>query len=272
MLNRTSSSSLLLILSLLLLGGLAQAAPSLLEREGDLFKRAAALYQDGKYEAAVEKFRDAYAVRQHPTMLINIGKCYLMLKNPQEARAAFAAYRRAVPHPSAAYVAELRDYDAQVDELLQPAPEPEKVQPVPDPPVKAAEKAAADPVVPMKVPTQVPKEAVDARASHSSTRRPRPRWRLGVGSLVIAAGIGGVVLGAVSLSMNGNCVGEVSASGAFCSGPDPLVYDTATYGAVSLAGGAALVVAGALMVAWPGERRPLNTEKESAGLRLSFAF
>src|SRR5438105_4335827 len=108
MTDRISSSSLLLALGLLLLCGPGHAAPPSLQRERDHFERGASLFNEKKYEEAIDEYRSAYAVRQHPTLLINIGLCYLNLREPRGAADAFAQYRSAVPRPPPDVEAKLR--------------------------------------------------------------------------------------------------------------------------------------------------------------------
>ncbi len=82
------------------------------------------------------------------------------------------------------------------------------------------------------------------------SRRPRPAWRIGLGIGALAAGIGLVALGASALSVSGRCIDAVEPPVAAC----PRFFDTSAIGGVLIGSGAALGVAGALLVAWPGAK------------------
>jgi tetratricopeptide (TPR) repeat protein len=55
------------------------------------------LYDKGKYAEAVKKFEDAYALRPHPVIFFNIGKCYEKLDVPAKAMRAYRDYLRLLP-------------------------------------------------------------------------------------------------------------------------------------------------------------------------------
>jgi tetratricopeptide (TPR) repeat protein len=55
------------------------------------------LYDKGKYADAVKKFEDAYALRPHPVIFFNIGKCYEKLSEPAKAMRAYRDYLRLLP-------------------------------------------------------------------------------------------------------------------------------------------------------------------------------
>ena len=58
------------------------------------FREGVALYDEGKYEAARAKFKQAYALKQHPDVLLNLGWSCLKSGHPQEAEEAFNNYLR----------------------------------------------------------------------------------------------------------------------------------------------------------------------------------
>lgn len=63
----------------------------------DLFQRAQKLYKQARYAEAIEKFEEAYAVRPHPVIYFNIGKCYEQLNETPKALRAYRDYLRLMP-------------------------------------------------------------------------------------------------------------------------------------------------------------------------------
>ncbi|MEW5741366.1 MAG: PEGA domain-containing protein [Myxococcota bacterium] len=63
----------------------------------ELFQRAQALYKQARYQEAIEKFEEAYAVRPHPVIYFNIGKCYEQLNETPKALRAYRDYLRLMP-------------------------------------------------------------------------------------------------------------------------------------------------------------------------------
>ncbi|GMU60992.1 MAG: hypothetical protein AMXMBFR34_27550 [Myxococcaceae bacterium] len=81
-----------------------RAAPAPKAEEGDdvkkakvLFQRAQALYKQARYAEAIEKFEEAYAVRPHPVIYFNIGKCHEQLNETSKALRAYRDYLRLMP-------------------------------------------------------------------------------------------------------------------------------------------------------------------------------
>ncbi len=58
------------------------------------FREGVTLYDEGKNEAARAKFKQAYALKQHPDVLLNLGWSSLKSGHPQEAEEAFNSYLR----------------------------------------------------------------------------------------------------------------------------------------------------------------------------------
>lgn len=63
----------------------------------ELFQRAQKLYKQARYAEAIEKFEAAYAVRPHPVIFFNIGKCYEQLNETPKALRAYRDYLRMAP-------------------------------------------------------------------------------------------------------------------------------------------------------------------------------
>ena len=69
----------------------AQADDSVVEARAR-FREGVTLYDEGRYEAARIKFKQAYALKQHPDVLLNLGWSNLKSGHPQEAEENFNGY------------------------------------------------------------------------------------------------------------------------------------------------------------------------------------
>jgi hypothetical protein len=63
----------------------AQADDATVVRARDLFKRGVDAYDRGVYYEALQAFQEAYSVRPHPAVRVNIANCYDKLDRPAEA-------------------------------------------------------------------------------------------------------------------------------------------------------------------------------------------
>jgi PEGA domain len=86
---------------LALLGGLwlctlprasAQPEDATTMRARELFERGVAAYDRGVYYEALQAFQEAYQLRPHPAVRVNIANCYDKLDRPAEAMAAFEQF------------------------------------------------------------------------------------------------------------------------------------------------------------------------------------
>ena len=93
-----------------------------------------------------------------------------------------------------------------------------------------------------------------ATAPVTRSRHPRPAWRigLGIGALVVGAGL--AALGGSALSVSGRCIEAAVPPAMACS----RVYDTTAIGGVLIGTGAALALTGGLLVAWPGPLQQMS--------------
>lgn len=66
----------------------------------ELFQWAQKLYKQARYAEAISKFEDAYAVRPHPVIFFNIGKCYEQLGETAKALRGYRDYLRLAPDAS----------------------------------------------------------------------------------------------------------------------------------------------------------------------------
>jgi hypothetical protein len=88
-----------------------------------------------------------------------------------------------------------------------------------------------------------------ARGAAPPDRLPRPRWRVAAGAAAVGVGVGIAAFGVSALAVNGQC--HDPAPGVACT----QVFDTGAKGTGLLVAGAALLVAGAVTWAWPGEEQ-----------------
>jgi hypothetical protein len=99
---KTLTLALLLVAAM---GSFASAAPpkkepaeaSDVQKAKELFGWAQKLYKQARYQEAIAKFEEAYAVRPHPVIFFNIGKCYEQLGETAKAMRAYKDYLRLAP-------------------------------------------------------------------------------------------------------------------------------------------------------------------------------
>lgn len=73
----------------------------------------------GRYAAAVKEYRAAYALRQSPALLFNIGVCYQRLENYAEAVGYYDQYLRKEPKPREEIIKELEALLAQMKAISE---------------------------------------------------------------------------------------------------------------------------------------------------------
>jgi hypothetical protein len=120
--------------------------------------------------------------------------------------------------------------------------------------VKEAEKASLSLTLPPEVPPPLarPLELPETiRSLRRLVRMPRPRWRLALGSLAMAAGSLSIGFGASALAVSGNCI--VAADVGQCRN----LYGTGPVGGSLLGVGILLTLGGTVLVAIPGKMRQL---------------
>jgi tetratricopeptide (TPR) repeat protein len=91
-----------LVLSSLILTGVAHAQEGtevdLSDQEAhNLFEAGLSAYQDGRFEAALGHFQNAYELSDRPALLFNIGSCLDRLRRDAEAVDYFERFLEAVP-------------------------------------------------------------------------------------------------------------------------------------------------------------------------------
>src|SRR4051812_44887339 len=67
------------------------------QKAKEVFTAGKKLYDQAKYAEAVKRFEQAYALKPHPVIFFNIGKCYELLGDSAKAMRAYRDYLRLLP-------------------------------------------------------------------------------------------------------------------------------------------------------------------------------
>lgn len=201
---------------------------------GSLFnqlnKEGTELYQQGNYEACIEKFQTAFSINPDSLLLYNLGQAHRKLKQEREALNYYQFYLRTAGDVAPEMRSKAEGY---VRELRQS--------------INDKEQRSRQPTVLVR----------------TTERRPRPLWRVIVGPVLAAGGAATLGIGAWGLSGNGTCVDTPSDPMLHCS----KVYDTQGLGAGLVGGGSALLLVGVLLAAMPGPQvtveRPVDSKPTS---------
>lgn len=201
---------------------------------GSLFnqlnKEGTELYQQGNYEACIEKFQTAFSINPDSLLLYNLGQAHRKLKQEREALNYYQFYLRTAGDVAPEMRSKAEGY---VRELHQS--------------INDKEQRSRQPTVLVR----------------TTERRPRPLWRVIVGPVLAAGGAATLGIGAWGLSGNGTCVDTPSDPMLHCS----KVYDTQGLGAGLVGGGSALLLVGVLLAAMPGPQvtveRPVDSKPTS---------
>lgn len=81
------------------------------------YERAVKFFEEGRFESALPEFQAAYARRQMPWLLINMGRTLHRLGRPREALDHYERYKLAESRPDAETQATLEKYIAQARAL-----------------------------------------------------------------------------------------------------------------------------------------------------------
>ena len=195
-----------------------------------LNKEGTELYQQGNYEACIEKFQTAFSINPDSLLLYNLGQAHRKLKQEREALNYYQFYLRTAGDVAPEMRSKAEGY---VRELRQS--------------INDKEQRSRQPTVLVR----------------TTERRPRPLWRVIVGPVLAAGGAATLGIGAWGLSGNGTCVDTPSDPMLHCS----KVYDTQGLGAGLVGGGSALLLVGVLLAAMPGPQvtveRPVDSKPTS---------
>lgn len=190
-------------------------------------KRGTDLYQNKQYEAAIVQFQGAYAIKPDPILLYNLGQAHRKLNRDAEALNYYQFFLRtatqAAPEMRTKVEGYVRELQGNIKQREQgPAPKTVYV---------------------------------------STERAPRPRWRIVVGAVGLAAGVVLVGYGARALSAHGKCGAPPENANGECA----QIYSTLPVGAPIVAVGGLLAVSGAVLVAVPGPRIEIAREQTAVG-------
>ena len=86
------------------------------------YQKALALYDEGRYEEALAGFQGAYARRQMPWLLLNIGRTVQRLGRPKEAIGYYERYKKADPNIDPETERRVNKYIEQAQALLEQTP------------------------------------------------------------------------------------------------------------------------------------------------------
>lgn len=198
-----------------------------------LNKEGTELYQQGNYEACIEKFQTAFSINPDSLLLYNLGQAHRKLKQEREALNYYQFYLRTAGDITPDLRSKVEGY---VRELRQS--------------IDDKEQRSRQPTVVVR----------------TTERRPRPLWRVIVGPVLAAGGAATLGIGAWALSGDGSCVDTPSDPMLHCS----KVYDTGGLGWGLIGGGSALLLGGVLLAALPGPQvtveRPVDSKATSAAM------
>lgn len=186
-------------------------------------------------EAAGKLFGEGL-LRQHGTLRVSVepAEASLRIGERAEAKAPFTGEMWAGSYPVSV---RLNGYKPQQDSVEirdgQPTELSVKLQPVENPGQNL-------PIGPTLI--------------EGTERAKRPAWRLALGGTAIGVGLGLAVLGGLGVAKDDTCPSSTMA-GIECA----MVFDTKTIGGAAIGTGAALTIAGVVMLALPGPRRKTTT-------------
>jgi tetratricopeptide (TPR) repeat protein len=154
------------------------------------YQRALAEYDAGRYDTALAGFQAAYARRQMPWLLVNIGRTVQRLGRPQEAINYYERYKKAEPNIDAEAEKRINKYIEQARALLESTPEQPTLPltpPKPDP-------TTTPPALNLNATAPTPPPPSDAPAGRPVYKK---WWFWTIIGVVVAGGVAGGVAGAV---------------------------------------------------------------------------
>ncbi|MFO0578452.1 MAG: hypothetical protein U1A78_30985 [Polyangia bacterium] len=196
-----------------------------------LYDRAKQASDENNLPEALRLYKLAYEVRADPRLLFSIARVLHKLGRSQKATVYYKQFLDS-PLEDAEQKRKAEQYLGQ----LQPKPASDSSKLPPSPSTKNPPSLA---VQAQKEP-QSSTEAAGAR---------RPRWRLVTGGIALGTGLLLTGFGASALAAQGNCVDVPSAPAQTCD----RIYTTTSVGGALLGTGAAAVVGGIVLMAWPGK-------------------
>jgi hypothetical protein len=233
---RISPQRVLGLIGLLLLAVVAraEAQPAVPDCSADpqclsLYDRARQESEGGNLAEAQRFYKLAYEVKADPRLLFSIARVLHKGSRPQEAAIFYQQFIDS-PLDDAEQKRKAQQY---LDQLRSPQPSP-PLPPTPPPQIATPAPAAT--------PTKIPEDT-------QSPKPGRPRWRLIVGGVTIGAGLLLTGFGASALVANGRCIDAPIFPAQTCEN----VITTGGIGGALVGVGAAAVVGGVVLLAWPGK-------------------
>lgn len=120
------------------------------------YEKAVRLYDVGRYGDAVHEYEQAYLIIQDPALLFNIGQCYRLMGQPEQAARFYRNYLRR--SPNAPNRADVEKRIAEQEKLIEDAKSPPP--PVTSPPPPVEPKVAPPPPKPSPPPPPSPPPVV----------------------------------------------------------------------------------------------------------------
>lgn len=222
-----------LLLGLLAIGerafadGAVSAAASAEASFAELYERALAAYQAGRYTAAIEDLIAAYKLQPEPSLLFNIAQSYRKLGDFRKAKQFFERHQEQDKGISAELKAEVQGYLAEfaAQELRSSGGTTTAAPPIPIAPQASSQ--------------------LMVRSGPESYRV--TRWHKLLGSLLILGGTGLTASGVTFLAIDGQCTEDPVLPAVECG----RVYQLLAPGAAQAAVGSSLLVAGVLTLVIP---------------------
>lgn len=85
------------------------------------YDQALTLYENRQYEAAAREFQTAYAIKQLPRLILNLGQVYRKMGRAKEALGYYELYLRLEPNPKLELKTELEGYINQLRAMINAA-------------------------------------------------------------------------------------------------------------------------------------------------------
>lgn len=235
-----------------------------------LYERASQESKNGNLVEAVRFYRLAYEVRADPKLLFSIARLLHRLDRKQEA---ILYYRQFIDSPldnseqkrkAEQYLEQARQGSGAmssstpfpatarqpITQQISPITPQPTTPPQPIPLQTNVEPTSSAPPAPPLSANPQPSPSL-ASATPAIAREPsptkRPRWRLLTGGVAIGAGIVLTGFGGSALAVHGNCIDMPTVPGQTCNE----VFATKPVGGALLGAGAAVVLGGIVLMAWP---------------------
>lgn len=191
-----------------------------------LYREGVDLYQNGKYEACIEKFQTAFSINPDSLLAYNLGQAHRKLRQEREALNNYQFYLRTASSITLEMRSKIEGY---IQDLRQT--------------INDKEQRSLRPRVLIR----------------ETAHQPRPLWRLIVGPVLMVSGTVTLGFGAWGLSINGTCVDIPSSPELHCN----KAFDTSQIGTGLVGAGSVLLLGGVLLAALPGSQIKVEHLAES---------